>query len=77
VRSSSGTGKQRANLQIQEVIVYAGLTQRFTDHFSLNVRGGAVVAGDYFLTTGAASFDPAEGALDQGFYADVTFGIDW
>ena len=29
------------------------------------------------LTTGSSSFDPAEGALDQGFYADITFGIDW
>jgi len=77
VRSTSSTGKQRANLQLQEVLIYAGLTQRFSDHFSLNVRGGAIVAGDYDLTTGAANFDPAEGALDQGFYADITFGFDW
>lgn len=77
VRSPSETGKSAANLNVQEVISYVGMTHRFTDRMSLQVRTGIVLAGDYNLTTGAPAFDNAEGALDQGFYADVTFGIDW
>lgn len=77
VRSTSATGKQRSDVQIQEVIAYLGLTHRFNDHFSVQARGGVVVAGDYDLTTGAQNFDRIRGALDQGVYADITFGIDW
>lgn len=84
VHSSLATGKQEANVQVQEVIAYLGLTHRFSDMISLQARGGIVLAGEYDLTTGAESatspanrFDRTEGALDQGFYADVTFGINW
>jgi hypothetical protein len=77
VRSTSSTGKQEADVQVQEVIAYLGMTHRFSDNLSLRARGGVVLAGEYELTTGARFFDPAEGALDQGFYADVTVGIDW
>lgn len=74
---AASTGKQSADLQVQEVIAYLGMTHRFNDYLSLSARSGIVLAGDYKLTTGAAAYDPADGALDQGFYADITFGIDW
>lgn len=77
VRSTSETGKQSDNVQVQEVIAYLGMTHRFSDQLSLRARGGLVLAGEYELTTGAEGFDPSEGALDQGFYADFTLGIDW
>ncbi|MFT7537063.1 MAG: hypothetical protein ACI85K_003019, partial [Hyphomicrobiaceae bacterium] len=81
VRSTSTTGKQAANVQVQEVIAYLGMTHRFNDYLSLQARGGLVLAGEYDLTTGASDFTPpfdrTEGALDQGFYADFTFGLDW
>lgn len=77
VRSTSSTGKQAADVQVQEVIAYLGMTHRFNDYLSLQARGGLVLAGEYELSTGASTFDPAEGALDQGFYADFTFGLDW
>lgn len=68
---------QRANARVQEAIIYLGLVQRMSDSFSLQARCGAVVAGHYELTTGAAGFDPAEGTLDQALFADVTFGINF
>lgn len=68
---------QRADLRVQEVTTYLGLVARMNDHTSLIVRSGLVVAGDYDLTTGAAGFDRSEGALDQGFFADITFGINF
>ena len=84
VHSTLFTGKQEANAQVQEVVAYLGATHRFSDQVSLQIRGGVVLAGEYDLTTGAESatspfnrFDPAEGALDQGFYADITFGLNW
>ena len=77
VRSTSTTGKQPGDVRVQEVITYIGMTHRFSDYVSLRTRGGLVLAGEYELSTGAGNFDPAEGALDQGFYADITFGIDW
>ena len=84
VHSTLFTGKQQANAQVQEVVSYLGATHRFSDQVSFQVRAGIVLAGEYDLTTGAESatspfnrFDPAEGALDQGFYADITFGINW
>ncbi len=77
VRSTSQTGKQRANLQVQEVIAYLGMTHRMSDQLSIRARGGVVLAGDYDLTTGAENFDNAEGALSQSFYADITLGFDW
>jgi hypothetical protein len=84
VHSTLFTGKQEANAQVQEVVAYLGATHRFSDQVSLQLRGGIVLAGEYDLTTGAESatspfnrFDPAEGALDQGFYADITFGLSW
>ncbi len=77
VRTSEALGRQRADVQIQEVVTYLGLTQRFSDNVSLQARAGLVLAGDYELSNGASAFDPIEGALDQGLYADVTFGIDW
>ncbi|MGK0156140.1 MAG: hypothetical protein ACI9SE_003107 [Neolewinella sp.] len=77
VRSTSSTGKQAADVRVQEVIAYIGMTHRFNDYLSLQARGGLVLAGEYELSSGASNFDPVEGALDQGFYADFTFGLDW
>jgi hypothetical protein len=77
VRTSEAAGKERDDLRVQEVIVYAGLMQRFNDSFSLSVRAGAIVAGDYELTTGASGFNPAEGSLDPAFYGDIYLGFDF
>lgn len=77
VRSTAATGKQQRNLNVQEVFAYVGVTHRVSDYYSLSARAGAVLAGDYDLETGATNFDRAEGALDQGFFVDVTLGIDW
>ena len=84
VRSSAATGKQQSNVHVQEVVAYVGLNQRFSDRLSMQVRTGMVVTGAYDLTTGAESnpnpalnFDNVSGALDQGFYAEISFGIDW
>jgi len=77
VRTSAATGNQQADLRVQEVVAYLGMTHRLSDMFSIGARAGAVLAGDYDLTTGAAGFDRVEGALDQGFFAEVTFGFDF
>ena len=77
VRTSLAAGDQRDSLQVQEVIAYLGLIHRFGESFSFRGRAGAIVAGDYDLANGAASFNHVEGALDQGFYADVSFGFDF
>ncbi len=66
---------QRDDVRVQEVVTYLGLVARIGEYTSFTVRSGLVVAGDYDLTTGAAGFNRAEGALDQGFFADVSFGI--
>lgn len=77
VRTTEATGNQRANVRVQETVVYFGLLQRFTDNFSFRGRIGAVVGGDYELTSGAATFDPADGTLASGLYAEISFGIDF
>lgn len=77
VRTSEATGSQRNDLQVQEVVAYIGLVSRMSDFFSFRGRAGMVVAGDYNLTTGAANFNRSEGALDQGFFAEVSFGFDF
>jgi hypothetical protein len=77
VRTSLATGSLHDSLQVQEVIAYLGLVHRFSDSFSLRGRGGLVVAGDYDLTNGNPAFNNVEGALDQGFYADLSIGFDF
>jgi hypothetical protein len=68
---------QRDDVRVQEVVTYLGLVARLSDNISFIARSGLVVAGDYDLTTGAAGFNRSEGALDQGFFADLTFGISF
>ncbi len=70
-----GPGGQSGDTQVQEVVAYLGLLSRLNDYTSFALRAGIVVAGDYDFTTGQAGFDPAEGALDQGVYAEASFGI--
>lgn len=77
VSTGTALGRQRADVQVQEVMSYLGLIERFSDNVSLTVRAGLIDAGDYRLTTGAAGFDLVSGALAPRFFADVTFGIDW
>ncbi|MCB9878657.1 MAG: hypothetical protein H6835_13750 [Planctomycetes bacterium] len=74
VHAPNGQGN---DIQVQEIISYLGMLHRFDERFSLAMRAGAIVAGDYRLNNGTAGFDDAEGTLDPGFYADVTFGINW
>lgn len=68
---------QSANARVQEVVAYLGLLTRFNDYASFMARAGLVIAGDYDLTTGASGFNNAEGSLDQGFYAEVSFGLSF
>lgn len=77
VRTSLAAGRQRDDLRVQEVTTHLGFIHRWTDTLSLQARAGAVIAGDYGLTTGAAGFAVVDGALDQGFFATVSLGIDW
>ena len=66
---------QSANVQVQEVVTYLGILSRMNDYTSFQLRGGLVVAGDYDFANGTSGFNNAEGALDQGFYAEASFGF--
>jgi hypothetical protein len=77
VRSSAGTNKEQANVNVQEVLAYIGMTHRLTDTWSFSARAGSVLAGHYDLSDGQNTFTRASGSLDQGLYADVSLGIDW
>ncbi|MGC3970469.1 MAG: DUF6268 family outer membrane beta-barrel protein [Pirellulales bacterium] len=66
---------QRANLRVQEATAYLGLMTVPNDNISFLFRAGIVIAGDYDLTTGAAGFNRAEGALDQALFLDASFGL--
>jgi hypothetical protein len=68
---------QRDDLRVQEVVSYLGIMSRFNDVASFMARAGIVVAGDYEMTTGAAGFNRAEGALSQSFWAEVSFGVNF
>lgn len=68
---------QRADARVQEVIAYLGVLARLNDNVSFQARGGIVVAGEYSLTTGANGFDPIDGPLDQGVYAEVSMGVSF
>ena len=76
--TTTATGaEQSADINVQEVFAYIGMTRRFSDQFSFNARAGSILAGHYDVSTGAANFLPTTGALDQGVYIDLTLGIDW
>ena len=77
VRTTIAAGEQRDDVQVQEVMAYLGLMHRLSDFVSFSGRAGLIVAGDYDLTSGAAGFNRVEGALDQGFFAELTMGIDF
>lgn len=68
---------QSDNARVQEVVSYIGLMSRPRDEVSFMLRVGIVLAGNYDLTTGAAGFDHAEGALDQAVFADFSFGLSF
>lgn len=67
----------RDDLRVQEIVAYLGLMLRLNDHTSFAARSGLVVAGDYDLTSGFTPFDNREGALDQGFFADISLGVNF
>ncbi|MBL8730261.1 MAG: hypothetical protein JNM25_17720 [Planctomycetes bacterium] len=67
----------RDNLRVQEIVTYLGLLHRMNDYTSFTLRAGAVVAGDYDLTSGANGFNNAEGSLSGGFFADFSFGVNF
>lgn len=74
---TSESQNQRDDLRVQEVVAYLGLMTRMSDSTSFLARAGMVVAGDYDLTSGAAGFNRVEGALDQGFWAEFSFGLNF
>lgn len=76
-QQQSDANQGRDNVRVQEAVAYAGLVQRLNDYTSFSVRGGIVIAGDYDLTSGATGFDRVEGALDQGAFVDVSFGVNF
>ncbi|MBL8751739.1 MAG: hypothetical protein JNK15_00450, partial [Planctomycetes bacterium] len=65
---------QRDNLRVQEAVTYLGLISRFSDNTALIAKAGLVVAGDYDLTNGTTGFNRVDGALDQTFFAEISFG---
>ncbi|MGE3171035.1 MAG: hypothetical protein AB7O97_00315 [Planctomycetota bacterium] len=77
VRGPVGSGKPRNDIRVQELLVYTGATWRFSDYTSLQVRGGAAVAGDYKVDDGTNALPSITGTLDPSFFVDVTFGIDF
>lgn len=77
VRTSAASGRQRANAQVQEITVYAGLISRLSDNFSITARGGANVAGDYHLTNGNTAAGYADGTLQPGLFAEISCGFDF
>jgi hypothetical protein len=77
VRSDIATGSQRANVNVQEIIIYGGLMWRPTDVLSLAGRLGAVVAGDYKLDDGNAATARVDGTLDPAMFLEFTFGFDF
>lgn len=74
-RTSQATGNQQYDVRVQEVTTYLGMTHRMSDMLSFGCRAGAVIAGDYDLFDGSGQ--RIEGALDQGFFASVTFGLSF
>jgi hypothetical protein len=68
---------QRADARVQECIAYLGILARLNDNISFQARGGIVIAGEYSLTTGADAFDPIDGPLDQGAYAEISLGVSF
>ncbi|MBL9078008.1 MAG: hypothetical protein JNL08_10920 [Planctomycetes bacterium] len=67
----------REDLRVQEIIAYLGLIYRMNDFTSLSVRGGAIVAGDYDLTSGQNGFNNVEGTLSGTVFAEVSFGVNF
>lgn len=67
----------RSNLRVQEAVAYLGLLHRMNDYTSFTLRAGAVVSGDYDLTSGANAFNHAEGSLSGAFFADISFGVNF
>lgn len=77
VRSSAASGRQQADLRVQEVLVYGGAQWRFDDYLSLRSRVGIAAAGDYKLDDGIGATPRIDGTLKTGLFVDVTMGIDW
>ncbi|MEC7584753.1 MAG: hypothetical protein VYE77_10580 [Planctomycetota bacterium] len=77
VHSSLATGKQAANVHVQEILVYGGLIGRFNDSFSLQGRTGLAVAGDYKLADGNPATSGVNGTLRPTFFFEVTMGFDF
>lgn len=77
IRTNEALGNRQADVRVQEVVGYFGLVQRFSDNVSFRGRIGAVLGGDYQLTTGAAGFNETEGTLEAGLFAEIAFGIDF
>lgn len=79
VRTSEAAGSTQADIQVQEIIAYGGLTWRFSDYVSLAGRAGMTVAGDYYLRDGSTGVGDRirEGTLEPALFAEITFGIDF
>lgn len=77
VRTSAASGRIAGDAQVQEVIVYGGVQSRFSDSLSLTARAGAVVAGDYHLTSGNTSLGFADGTLDAGLFVELSLGLNF
>lgn len=77
VRTNEALGSERADVRVQEAIVYTGALWRMNDYTSLMVRAGASVAGDYKLDEGQAATKRMTGTLEPALFLEVTFGLDF
>ncbi|MCA8965459.1 MAG: hypothetical protein KDC48_11260 [Planctomycetes bacterium] len=77
VRTSAATGRQRADVQIQEIVAYLGVQHRMNDNLSVYGNIGMSLAGDYDLTTGASGFNRIEGDFGNTVFVELGLGFDF
>lgn len=77
VHTDSIFGDQSANARVQECIVYFGLMSRLTENLSFGGKIGAVVAGDYNLTSGSPTFNRVNGQLEPALFGELSLGLSF
>lgn len=77
VRTSAATGRQRADVQVQEIVAYFGIMHRMNDNLSVYGKVGMSLAGDYDLSDGSAGFNRIEGDFGTTVFAELGLGFDF
>lgn len=77
VRTGLAQGHQRADVRVQEVLIYTGAQWRMSDNTSFGARVGAAVAGDYKLDDGDPTTKRVTGTLEPSLFLEISFGLDF